>query len=189
MSKMDVDGSLPVRLDGNPRVCRCIPLAQVYNSTLLEGFELWRRLKGEHQYPPRSAMTPRLLKPLLRNAMLLRVINGGEDYEYRIVGDAYVMAHGRSFQGKCWSEMGDFVPDFHRFVKEVYVRVVQGGEPVAIRGWIERGLPSTGHVYCEYVYLPLGDDSVGVDHILAFAVYIRRDGLEHVRAAPSSFTL
>jgi len=189
MSKMDVDGSLPVRLDVDPRACRCIALSQIDNVTLLEGLALWRRLREDRKYPPRSAMTPRLLKPLLRNTMLLRVINGGEDYEYRIVGDAYVMAHGRSFQGKCWSEMGDFVPSFHCFVKGVYDRLVQDGEPVAIRGWIERGFPSTGHVYCEYVYLPLGDDAIGVDHILAFAVYIRRDGLEHVRAAPTTFTI
>ena len=189
MSKMDVDGSLPVRLDVDPRACRCIALSQIDNVTLLEGLALWDRLREDRQYPPRSAMTPRLLKPLLRNTTLLRVINGGEDYEYRIVGDAYVMAHGTSYQGMRWSETGKVSKGFQKFIKPVYDRIVRDGEPVATRGWIERGGSSTGHVYCEYVYLPLGDDAMGVDHILAFAVYIRRDGLEHVSVASSSFTV
>jgi hypothetical protein len=188
MSKMDVDGSRTVGHHANPRACHCIPLSQIDNAILLEGFELWRSLCGEHKYPPRSAVTPRLLKPMLRNTTLLRVINGGEDYEYRIVGDAYVMAHGRSYQGKLWSETGEMSAGVQKFIKPVYDRVVQDGEPVATLGWIERGGSSTGLVYCEYIYLPLGDEAAGVDHILAFAVYVRRDGLEHVGAAPSVFT-
>jgi hypothetical protein len=189
MSKMDVDGSYLVGLDTDPRVCRCIPLTEVDNAVLLGGLALWQGLKGERRYPPRSAITPRVLKPILRNTALLRVMNGGEDYEYRIVGDAYVMAHSQSFQGKRWSEMGDFVPSFHRFVKQVYDRVVQGGDPVAMRGWIERGRPSIGHVYCEYIYLPLGEAATGVDHILAVAVYLRNDGHEHFGETQSSFTI
>lgn len=188
MSKMDVDGSLPAGLEANPRACHCIPLTDVDNAVLLGGLALWRGLEGESRYPPRRAITPRILKPILRNTLLLRVVNGGEDYEYRVVGDAYVMAHGHTFQGKYWSEMGDFAPSFHDFVKQVYDRVVQGGDPVAIRGWIERGCPSTGHVYCEYIYLPLGDGCV--DHILAIAVYLRSDGREHAGApASSAFTI
>ena len=187
MSKMDVDGSLPEGLDTNPRMCRCIPLTEVDNAVLLGGLALWQDLKGERRYPPRSAITPRMMKPILRNTTLLRVVNGGEDYEYRIVGDAYVMAHGQSFQGKRWSETASLSPGFYKFIKPVYDRVVQGGEPLALRGWIERGGASTGHVYCEYVYLPLGEDCVG--HILAVAVYLRSDGREHVRETQSSFTI
>lgn len=184
MSKMDIDGSLP-GLDANPRVCRCIPLGDVDNAVLLNALQLWESLKDGHRYPPRSAITPRILKPILRNTTLIKVIDGGTDYEFRIVGDAYVMAHGHSFQGMRWSEIGTLSPGFQKYIKPIYDRVVREGDPLALRGWIERGGTSTGHVFSEYLYMPLG--GAEVDHILAVAVYLRRDGLDH--ATQSSFTI
>ena len=119
-------------------------------------------------------MTARVLRSVLRNITLLRVIDGGRDYEYRVVGDAYVMAHGMSFQGKCWSETEALSPRHYAAIKPVYDSVVRSGEPVATRGWIERGAQTDEHVYCEYVYLPLGTEETGVDHIMALAVYVSR---------------
>jgi hypothetical protein len=184
MSKMDIDGSLS-GLETNPRVCRCIPLGDVDNTVLLHAWKLWDGLKAGKRFPSRSAITPRILKPILRNTTLIKVIDGGADYEYRIVGDAYVMAHGHSFQGMLWSETNKLSPGFGKFIKPIYDRVVREAEPLALRGWIERGGTSTGHVFSEYLYLPLGEGSV--DHILAVAVYLRRDGLDH--ATSSSFTI
>lgn len=168
------------QIDGCPRkrTSKCIPLSEVDSAILLDGIALWRSLSEGRKFPSRSAITPRVLKPLLRNTTLVRVVNGGEDYEYRIVGDAYVLAHGVSFQNKRWSETAGLLPDYHDYVKPIFDQVVHHAEPVATRGWIGRGAGSNGHVYSEYVFLPLGDSEV--DHILVFAVYIRRDGLEHV---------
>lgn len=185
MSKMDADGSLT--LESDPRVCRCIPLAEIDNAILLSALKLWDELRGDRPYPARAAVTPRVLKPILRNTSLLKVIDGGADYEYRIVGDAYVMAHGHSYQGLRWSETAALAKGFHSFVKPVFDSVVRDGAPVATRGWIERGGQSTGHVYCEYVYLPLGEGAV--DHILVVAVYLRRGGSEAATAGSSSFTI
>lgn len=160
------------------RVSRFVPLSEVDSSVLIDGITLWQSLCGDRKYPRRGDITPRGLKSLLRNTTLVRVIEGGKDYEYRIVGDAYVMAHGISFQGRCWSQIDGLTPGYQAFVKPIYDRVVREGEPIATRGWIERGAGSNGHVYCEYVFLPVGDEAV--DHILVFAVYIRRDGFDHV---------
>lgn len=162
------------------RACRAVPFAEVDNPILQDGISLWRQLAGESPYPARADVTARVLKPLLRNTTLLKVIDGGRDYEYRVVGDAFVMAHGISFQGKRWSETAALSPGFHHFIKPVYDSVVASGLPVATRGWIERGAGSNGYVYCEYVYLPLGTVQTGIDHILAFAVYLRRDGIDHI---------
>lgn len=159
------------------RVCRVIALDLVDNPLLLEGIALWRSLAGDNPYPARSDITARVLKPLLRNVSLLKVVDGGQDYEHRIVGDAFVMAHGRSCQGMLWSETVKLFAGFRDFIKPIYDGVVRNGEPIATRGWIERGAGSTGHVYCEYVYLPLGSAETGVDHILIFAVYLKRDGI------------
>jgi hypothetical protein len=111
---------------------------------------------------------------LLRNTTLLRVIDGGKDYEYRIVGDAYVMAHGVSFQGKRWSQTDKLSPGYHAMIKSIYDRVVRKAEPVAMRGWIERSGHTSELIYSEYVFLPLGIGDETVDHILVFAVYVPR---------------
>jgi len=122
-------------------------------------------------------MTVRALRSLLRNITLLRVIDGGRDYEYRVVGDAYVMAHGISFQGKCWSDLKTLAPRHWATIKPIYDSVVRTGEPLATRGWIERGICTDEFVYCEYVYLPLGTEEGVVDHILAVAVYVTHGAL------------
>jgi hypothetical protein len=149
-------------------------LGEVDSPMLLHGIALWRELSGDRKFPPRSAMTVRVLRGVLRNITLLRVIDGGRDYEYRVVGDAYVMAHGISFQGKRWSEIESLSPRHYATIKPIYDSVVLTGEPVATRGWIERGAHANEHVYCEYVYLPLGTEEAGVDHIMALAVYVTR---------------
>jgi hypothetical protein len=170
-------------------VSRCIPLEEIDNAVLLNALRLWEDLRGGSPYPSRNAVTPRMLKPILRNTMLLKVVDGGADYEYRIVGDAYVMAHGHSYQGMRWSQTAGLAKGFHKVVKPIFDRVVREGEPVAMRGWIDRGGASTGHVYCEYLYLPLGEPGGSVDFILVCAIYLRRGGTESAIAGSSSFTI
>jgi len=158
-----------------------IALAEIDSTILLQGAAYWRGLCRERKFPARAEVTPRGLAGLLRYTTLLRVIDGGKDYEYRIVGDAYVMAHGVSFQGKRWSDTDKLSPGYHAMIKSTYDRVVHKGEPVAMRGWIERGGKSSGLVYSEYVFLPLGEDDRTVDHILVFAVYVPRDDTAGLR--------
>lgn len=177
----NIDHFLPA---GSPRTNRRIALTELDNSVLLEGMALWRKMKGERRYPARNDISVRTLKPLLRNICLLKVIDCGQDYDYRIVGDAYVLAHGISLQGKLWSEARTIAPGYTAYIKPIYDEIVREAQPIATRGWIERLAGSKGHVYSEYLFLPLGEG--GVDHILIFAAYIRRDGLEHV-ARPGSF--
>ena len=148
---------------------------EIDNPILLQGAAYWHDLRGYRDFPARSDVTPRGLAGLLRYTTLLRVIDGGKDYEYRIVGDAYVMAHGVSFQGKRWSDTGTISPGYHAMIKHTYDRVVRKGEPLATRGWIERGGRATELIYSEYLFLPLGSDGTTVDHLLVFAVYIPRD--------------
>jgi hypothetical protein len=165
-------------LNAKPRSCRIIPLSDVDNATLLGAFALWNGLRGDGKFPSRNTVSPRVMKPILRYTSLLRVLDGGADYEYRIVGDAYVMAHGHSFQGKRWSELGAVAPGFQNTFKPIYDQVVQSGEPLALRGWLERGGRPGSVIFCEYLLLPLGEADGGVDHILNVAVYGRRDGIE-----------
>ncbi len=174
----DPDVSLPSPPDLPANPCSRIPLGEIDSQILVQAVAYWRRLAAGRKFPARSDVTPRGLRNLLRYTTLIRVVDGGKDYEYRIVGDAYVMAHGVSFQGRLWSEIEQQSPRFHRMIKPVYDFVVKTGEPAATRGWIERGAGANEHIYSEYVYLPLGRDQSAVDYILIFAVYIPRDTLD-----------
>ncbi|MDE2181490.1 MAG: PAS domain-containing protein [Alphaproteobacteria bacterium] len=152
-----------------------VPLEEVDNPVLLQGLQYWRQLAGDRKIPSRSDVTPRGLGTLLRNTTLLRVIDNGADYEYRIVGDAYVMAHGISFQGRRWSETSKLSPGYSAMIKSTYDRVVREAAALATKGWIERGGGRLEYIYSEYVFLPLGGEAGGVDHILVFAVYHPRE--------------
>lgn len=170
-------GSTLHPLDAPANTSSHVPLAEIDNPVLLQGISYWRALRVGRRYPSRHDVTPRGLGALLRNTTLLRVVDGGRDYEYRIVGDAYVMAHGVSFQGKRWSETDKLSPVYHAMIKPTYDRVVRQAEPVAMRGWIERGGGTNEYIYSEYVFLPLGEADIGVDHILIFAIYLPREKL------------
>ncbi len=39
--------------------------------------------------PARSELSPRDVRAILHNIVLIRVIDGGRDYEYRIVGGVF----------------------------------------------------------------------------------------------------
>ena len=151
-----------------------IALEAIDSPVLKQGLVYWQGLRAGRKFPLRGDITPRGLGGLLRNALLLRVIDSGRDYEYRIVGDAHVLAHGVSVQGKLWSQVNDAQSAHRQMNKVTYDRVVQSGEPVALHSWMERDSNRRQLIYREAVYLPLGADEETVDHILGFSVYFPR---------------
>jgi hypothetical protein len=136
------------------------------------GVAYWRRLRSTRKFPDRNDMTPRDIRGLLRNVVLLRVIDDGRDYEFRIVGDAHVIAHGFSMQGKNLSQMDDHAPGYGAVLKELYDYPVRRGTPLALRGWLSMGEDGAEFVFSESVFLPLGPNDETIDHVLNFSVYV-----------------
>ena len=155
-----------------------IALDAIESPIVRQGVEYWRALKGERSYPARSDMKPREMAPLLRNIVLLRLIDGGADYEYRIVGDAHVISHGFSMQGLKVSDVDRFSPGYGPVLKSLYDRAVRKREVYAFRGWMERGEKTKQYIYSESVFMPMGPDEATVDHVLNFSVYTPRDSYE-----------
>jgi hypothetical protein len=151
-----------------------IALEAVDSAIVRRGIEYWRGLRGARRFPSRSDLSPRSFADLLRNTALLRVSEA--DYEYRIVGDAYVIAHGFSMQGLRWSDIDKFSPGYGAVLKPFYDGIVRDAEPFAMRGWTVRNQTRKQYVYSECVFLPLGADGEHVDHVLNFAVFSPRDG-------------
>jgi hypothetical protein len=152
-----------------------IALDAVESPILLQGVAYWRKLKGERSYPSRQEMLPRELAPLLRHVALIRLIDDGADYEYRIVGDAHVQSHGFSMQGQRVSEVDKFSPGYGPVLKSLYDHAVRRRDLYAFRGWMERGEQHRQYIYSESVFMPLGPDEDTIDHVLNLSVYTPRD--------------
>ena len=155
-----------------------IALDKIESLIVRQGLDHWVRMRGVRQYPARSDFSPRALTMLLRNIVLLRTVDNGADYEFRVVGDAHVTAHGFSMQGLRVSDVDKYSPGYGRVLKSLYDHTIAIRDAFAFRGWMERGQTSTQYIYSESVFLPLGLDDQTIDHILNFSVYSAREKYE-----------
>ena len=161
------------------RMRQQIELHEIANPLIRRGFDLWQRLRGARRFPTRTELSPRHMPELLRNAVLIRVVEGGEEFQFRVIGDAIVMAQGASFQGMTTHEVDRVLPGYGSALRGIYRRIYKSGEPLAFRGWYEREADQHSFFH-ETVVLPLGPDGGAVDHIFVVGVYARdHRGLKH----------
>lgn len=155
-----------------------IPLDAIESPILRQGLDYWNKLRGDRRYPSRQDMMPRDLTPLLRNIVLIRLVDDGKDYEYRIVGDAHVISHGFSMQGLRVSDVDKFSPGYGPVLKSLYDRAVRRRDVYAFKGWMERGEKHKQYIYSQSIFMPMGPDDATIDHVLNFAVYDPRDSFD-----------
>ncbi|HEX4533455.1 MAG TPA: PAS domain-containing protein [Rhizomicrobium sp.] len=140
------------------------------NPLTRKAYEIWNRTRGERPYPRREELPLRDLRDLLRYAVLFRVLDGGEDFEVRIMGDAIVVGLGRSFQGKTLHDVEAAIPGYGSALCKAYRYVIETREPIAFRGWYDRD-PTKRAYFQESVVLPLGPENGPPDHLFAVIVY------------------
>jgi len=151
-----------------------IPFEEVESAAVRDAIAYWQGLCRGRSFPSRADIQPREIRGLLRNICLIRVHDGGGDYEFRVIGDAHVIAYGFSMQGQRLSEMDSHAPGHGPVLKRLYDRVVRKGEPYALRGWIEPVGTGKKYIYSESVFAPLGDGDT-VDHIFNVSVYVPKN--------------
>jgi len=142
----------------------------VQNQTVRKAFDLWNGMKGSRRFPARAEFTPRNMAEFLRNTVLVRVLDEGKEFQFRIVGDAITMVQGASLQGLTTAEIEAQIPVYGAMLKMVYRQICKEGEPVAFRGWFVQPKTLTPFFH-ESLLLPLGPDGATVDHILIVGVY------------------
>lgn len=147
-----------------------IALNDLHNATVQRGLDVWSRVRAGRPFPSRTDLTPRMLSDLLRNTVLVRVLESGDEYELRIVGDAMAQAQGRSFQGMSMAEIDLIVPGHGTVLRKIYDAVRGRRAPVAFRGWYTRKADGRT-LFHETVVMPLGNDGRTIDHLLVFAAY------------------
>jgi hypothetical protein len=135
------------------------------------GVQYWNALKGDRVFPSRNELVPAKMSKFLRNIVLVRVIDDGTDYEYRVVGDAHVQAQGYNFRHMRLKEIEAKRIDFT--TRATYAHVRTTGLPFAVRGWVGRHVPQSRYAYHESAFLPLGENGV-VDHLLIVSTYVPR---------------
>jgi hypothetical protein len=156
-------------------------LDQVNHDLVRSGISYWRRLKASRAFPAQRQFAPREIAGLLRNVVLVRVIDGGEDYEFLIFGNAHVQAMDGNMQGCQLRDVARVWPSMAADLLKMYGRVVQTRQPYAVRA-VRSDCPGLNPIASEHVLLPLGPDDSTVDHILVFSVYVPKN-LPHERAS------
>jgi len=151
---------------------KAIALDELENNLTRMAALYWRMLRGDRNLPPRSWLAPRDMRAFLRNIVLLKVVEDGRDYEYRLVGDLFAWAYGANFRGLSLSAIEHAAPLHGARMRQMYERVRASAAPLAIQGWVGREFPASRFVYYETVLLPLGEDGETVDHILVTSFYV-----------------
>ncbi len=149
-----------------------LTIDEVENPLVRVGVNYWRQLRGTRHLPDRARLSPRDMTGILKNIVILRVLDAGKDYEYRLVGDNQVQAYGFNFQNLKIGQIIAVAPEFGKMMYGIYEHVRATRDPFVVRGWIGKEVPDSRFVYHESAFLPMGADGETVDHILVVSVYV-----------------
>jgi hypothetical protein len=105
----------------------------------------------------------------LRNVTLYAVSASDQDFEYKIMGDAAVVAWGRSFAGLKRDDLNRIQAGMGDIIWKVCRSVTMHRQPLVLRGHLWRGDYDVTRQ--ETIFLPLGPDDHTVTHILSVGSY------------------
>lgn len=138
-------------------------------SPILHGpVEYWNRLRGSRRFPAREELNPGRFRSALRYMALVRVIDGGADFEYRIVGDSFAQAFSISLNSRRLGAIAAEAPGTAAVIGRVYRQCAKSGEAFVVRGTTGRHSEAVMFLHHEALVMPLGISDV--DHLLVFAV-------------------
>jgi hypothetical protein len=146
---------------------QAIELHELTKPLVLQGLAYWRSLRGDRAYPCRDQISPRAIIRLLTNTVLLRVLDGGADFEFLVVGDEVTRAYRAPMLRRRLSEIAADLPNASSYWGGVYRDIVRTGKPHAVRFTADAG-GEAKFSDAEAVLLPLGPTDEVVDHIITF---------------------
>lgn len=147
-----------------------VALGDLRNASTQSGLQYWQSQRGERPFPRREEIEPRAIIRLINNVAIIKVIDGGADYEYRIAGDALVRAYRPQISNRRLSEIAEEAPLIVERFREAYQAVVNAGEPLAVQAYVGHDHPEVCFVELESIILPLGAEGV-VDHLMTVSVF------------------
>ena len=125
----------------------------------------WQKQRGAAEMPRRQDIAPSAMKTHLAHILLADVVNGGEDFRYRLVGSELQRYFRGNPTGRLMSEaLAPFGPQTVLRTVQTYATAVARRAPLRIRG--------TGALYAQTakqfdaLLAPLSDDKGAVNMVL-----------------------
>ena len=133
--------------------------------------EYWHRQKGSRELPRRSDSSPSEMKAHLRHILLADVINGGEDFQYRLVGTELHRYFDGNPTGKRMSEvLAAFGKNTVDATLGIYREVIRRRAPVRVRG--SGSYFDQGPKFVDALFAPLSDDGETVNMIFGTFMFV-----------------
>jgi hypothetical protein len=148
----------------------CDPTLAFTDPFYIRFLELWRAKAGGEPMPARSAMTPRDLKDVLRNIVVVQRDSANPSrYSWRVIGTGLtdILGHntGKTMEESVppqlllrWIECGDLV--------------LEGGQPLRFLGRVH--LQGREYLDAEHLYVPLANDGGEPTYIMGLCRYTPR---------------
>ena len=158
--------AVPIELTPEKTEFERLSLDQVDGMHALRGIAVWHIQRGSRRFPSRRDLDFRDIASILPYMSLVMVINGGEDFENRFVGDVVVRAHDVPIRHRRFSEVAADMPRLMDGIAPMFREVVDTGEPLAYRGRTGHDMTHVVYTGFEGVLLPLGETDEAVDHVV-----------------------
>lgn len=137
-------------------------LDQVKSTRIRQLHDYWKSKCSDVAPPPRSAIEPAEIRPLLPHLVLTELTANPFRISYRLVGTAVVRSHADDFTGR---EHGAVASLAESGIDEAYRRVLATAAPAFGRTALYAGDQSW--IAFEYAIFPLSDDGHTVNKCLA----------------------
>jgi hypothetical protein len=167
---MSKDPNLAIINEANAEQAgRIVSLSEIESPVVLGAMELWNEIRGARPFPRRAEIAPRRFAKYLRFITLFEVLEGGADFEFRVMGDAAVIAFGGTFHGLRKESLNRLQPGFGDVLARVCGHVARTRAMLPVKGWFQQGKGSA--FYQEAIFFPLGENESTVDHVLGVGNY------------------
>ena len=152
-----------------------VALSDLKNPLVRGAVVLWHSLCNDRRFPAHADLDPRMLASFQDYMILLKVIEGGEDFEYRFVGKNQAQAYKYPVEGYLITQTLERSSKYGPMIFAGYRYIQQSGIPFAMRGWVGEDYVTANFSYFETVALPLGPSDDYVDYIVVFSAFAPRD--------------
>jgi len=131
----------------------------------------WAKLKADRFAPARGDLNPSEMKDQLGWIWLMDVVDGGEDFRFRMGGDRVVQFFGRRLSGETLKNVVPAAPAFFGRFLDLVTMATQKRAPVA-GGPAQTAYQPRAYLEVEALLLPLSDDGANVTGIMG-AIEVR----------------
>jgi hypothetical protein len=145
-----------------------LPLDKTDDPGIAHVLELWNRRRGAHALPPRNAIKPEELKPVLGKVNLLAVQRDPLRFVFRVRGSVIANLHDRDMTGRGVAEMQP--PEYRDMLIRHYTEAVELAAPTLYMVRQSRGAHDA--VY-RRIILPLGTPDGVVEMLLTVSAWER----------------